>query len=82
MNLPSGKPLTGAELTAFTNRIQPLIARLSGSNATPHTLIAANPTIRHNTSCARAGTINSLLALAPAQVKSKALNQVFCTISS
>lgn len=81
MKLPSGKPLTGAQLTAFTNRIQPLIARLSGSNATPHTLIAANPTIGHSSACVQTGTVNSLLALAPGQVQLKALDQVFCTIT-
>lgn len=79
MKLPSGKPLTGPVLTAFTNRIQPLIARLSGTAS--QTLVAANDGSQINSSCSQAGTVNALLALAPRQVESKTLDQVFCTIN-
>lgn len=40
MALPKSEPLSGIMLAAFTRRIQPLIARLNGRNATPRTMAA------------------------------------------
>lgn len=82
MALPSGKPLSGAVLTAFTNRIQPLIARLNGRVAPSNTLLASNKHFGQQQACATSGTINSVLALAPNQVEFNDLGQVFCAIDT
>lgn len=79
MPLPDGQPLSGTQLTAFSSRIQPLIARLSGSTPGTKTLLAsAAPT----GSCRPAGAINAVLALAPGQVETAELGQVFCVDAS
>lgn len=80
MPLPDAKPLSGTLLTAFTSRIQPLIARLRGADASPRTMLAAANGFRANPACAQSGTINAVLALAPGQVEPSALSRVFCTI--
>lgn len=80
MPLPDGTPLSGPILTAFTSRIQPLIARLSG-HTQPATMLAANATASFK-ACPQSGAINAVLALAPKQVEDKQLSQVFCAIGS
>src|SRR5699024_6346177 len=75
MPLPDGKPLSGTRLTAFSSRIQPLVARLSGSQPDATMLASATAT----GVCTETGAINAVLALAPEQVEADALGQVFCS---
>lgn len=75
MPLPDGQPLAGTQLTAFSSRIQPLIARLSGSPAGAATRLASAAPAG---GCRPAGAINAVLALAPGQVETTELGQVFC----
>lgn len=79
MPLPDGTPLSGTILTAFTSRIQPLIARLSGRSPTATTLLASAAGFK---ACPETGAINAVLALAPGQIDTSQLSQVFCAIDS
>lgn len=83
MPLPEGHPLSARRLALFTNRIQPLIARLDESTGTPNTLIASNTGQLRRTNCSRASVINAALALSPAHANNQnALANLFCVVAA
>lgn len=83
MKLPDGVALADKRLALFSSRIQPLIARLEGAPNMNRTLIAASTgTPGESGSCARAGTVNAALALAPASAsKHHSLDDLFCLVT-
>lgn len=82
MQLPQGSPLSRTRLAAFTNRIQPLIAKLDDVPGMPNTLIASNAGLESRSSCAKAGNVNAALALAPGNALNQhSLADLFCVVS-
>jgi len=82
MALPDGDPLPEDRLAVFTNRIQPLAARLDDVPGMPKTLIASNAGLANRGNCRQSGTINAALALAPASaLENHSLNELFCVMT-
>lgn len=78
MNLPSAEPLSGEALTAFSQRIQPLIARLNGNQKPPYMLVAANTAPKHSQICSKSGAIDWLMAEALRQTPASIVANVSC----
>ena len=83
MKLPDGESLPQARLAAFTNRIQPLIARLDDVPDMPNTLIASSASVDARHGCIRASGVNAAFALAPKNTRKRhSLAELFCVASS
>lgn len=78
MKLPTGRPLSGAVLAAFTKRIQPLIARMGEDSTTSPTLLAANTAHPASRACIETDASNWLLALSSPQRDANPLRRMFC----
>ena len=83
MRLPDGHSLAQDRLAAFTNRIQPLIAKLDNVPDMPNTLIASSASVDARHGCTRASSVNAAFALAPENTRKRhSLAELFCVAST
>gem|GEM_PF-536549 len=82
MDLPDGRSLSGSALTAFSNRIQPLLLALHDNDGTSPILQAATANTEQGFHCARPSVLGTLLAHADSPIDTLVLDQVFCPAGS
>lgn len=81
MQLPDGQPLSQSRLAMFTNRIQPLIARLDDLPDIPSTLLASSTDMDVRHGCIRASDVNATFALSPRNTgRRHSLADLFCVM--
>lgn len=83
MKLPDGHTLSQARLASFTNRVQPLIARLDDVPDMPRTLLASSTDMDVRHGCIRASDVNAAFALSPRHTgRRHSLADLFCVAAA